>query len=182
MKEKAIEQYLVKEVTRAGGLCLKLFSPGMNGMPDRIILMPGGRLLFCELKAPGKSPRPLQLHRHEQLRSLGFEVCVVDSPLSARILMLVLTTTGRVGSFDLSSLFSALTRESSSRFEALRSSHRVPAPNTEPSDITQEARPRAEAPCQVCRRSDPDTEAPDISDEALSRIEVLTPSRRQRRP
>ena len=79
MLEKLIEQKLVRAVKAAGGLCPKFVSPGMDGMPDRLILMPGGHLAFAELKAPGKKPRPLQLHRHEQLRALGFQVFVVDA-------------------------------------------------------------------------------------------------------
>ena len=80
MLEKEIEQKLVRAVKAAGGICPKFVSPGMDGMPDRLILMPGGHMAFAELKAPGKKPRPLQLHRHDQLRSLGFQVFVVDAP------------------------------------------------------------------------------------------------------
>lgn len=79
MLEKQIERKLVESVRHAGGLCPKFISPGMDGMPDRLVLMPGGRIFFVELKAPGKQPRPLQLHRHDQLRALGFEVYVIDS-------------------------------------------------------------------------------------------------------
>ena len=79
MREKLIEQKLVKAVKAAGGLCPKFVSPGMDGMPDRLVLLPGARLAFVEVKAPGKKPRPLQLHRHEQLRQLGFCVLVLDS-------------------------------------------------------------------------------------------------------
>ena len=79
MKEKAIEQKLVHLVKKAGGLCPKFVSPGMDGMPDRLLLLPEGRIAFIEVKAPGKKPRPLQLHRHEQLRQLGFCVLVLDS-------------------------------------------------------------------------------------------------------
>ena len=80
MLEKEIERKLVNAVRNAGGMCPKYVSPGMDGMPDRLVLMPGGRLAFVETKAPGKKPRPLQLHRHAQLRALGFDVFVVDKP------------------------------------------------------------------------------------------------------
>ena len=69
---------LVRAVRDAGGLALKFVSPGMAGVPDRLLLFPGGRLAFCEVKAPGEKPRPLQVHRLEQLRALGFKVYVVD--------------------------------------------------------------------------------------------------------
>ena len=80
MREKLIEQKLVKAVKAAGGLCPKFVSPGMDGMPDRVVFLPGARFAFVEVKAPGKKPRPLQLHRHEQLRKLGFRVYVLDDP------------------------------------------------------------------------------------------------------
>lgn len=54
MREKQVEQRLVKAVRAAGGICPKLVSPGMNGMPDRLLLMPGARMAFVEVKAPGK--------------------------------------------------------------------------------------------------------------------------------
>ena len=80
MQEKSIEKRLVKAVKEQGGLCPKLISPGMDGMPDRIILLPGGRLGFIEVKAPGERPRPIQEKRIQGLRNLGFRVFVVDSP------------------------------------------------------------------------------------------------------
>ena len=78
MLEKQIEQKLVRAVRSAGGIAPKFVSPGLNGMPDRLILMPGGRLAFVELKAPGQTPRPLQRHRIGELRQLGFRVYVID--------------------------------------------------------------------------------------------------------
>ena len=79
MREKEIERRLNQEVRRSGGLSLKLVSPGFNGMPDRLILYRGGKAAFCEVKAPGKGPRALQIYRMEQLKGLGFPVYVVDS-------------------------------------------------------------------------------------------------------
>ena len=78
MREKYVEQRLIKAVRRSGGLALKFVSPGFNGVPDRLLLFTGGRAAFCEVKAPGQKPRPLQVHRMEQLRRLGFRVFVID--------------------------------------------------------------------------------------------------------
>ncbi len=80
MREKQIEQKLVTAVKAAGGVCPKLVCPGTDGMPDRMVLLPGCRIGFVEVKAPGEKPRPLQTHRHRQLRSLGFPVFVLDDP------------------------------------------------------------------------------------------------------
>ena len=77
--EKQIEQALVRAVKNSGGIAPKFVSPGYDGMPDRIVLLPEGHMAFVELKAPGKKPRPLQLSRHELLRSLGFKVYVIDN-------------------------------------------------------------------------------------------------------
>ena len=78
MREKYIENELVKTVRAAGGICPKLISPGTDGMPDRMVLLPGGKIGFVEVKTPGKRPRPLQMRRHRILRSLGFKVFVLD--------------------------------------------------------------------------------------------------------
>lgn len=78
MREKTIEQKLVSAVRRSGGIAPKLVSPGFDGMPDRMVLMPGGCIAFVEVKAPGEKPRPLQLSRHRLLRRLGFRVYVLD--------------------------------------------------------------------------------------------------------
>ena len=80
MREKNIEQKFVKAVKSAGGIAPKLTCPGFDGMPDRLVLMPEGRIGFVEVKAPGKEPRPLQVRRHEMLRNLGFKVYVLDDP------------------------------------------------------------------------------------------------------
>ena len=78
MKEKHLERMLVHAVKNMGGLALKFVSPGLAGVPDRLVLLPGGEMAFVEMKAPGQKPRPLQQLRHEQLRELGFRVYVID--------------------------------------------------------------------------------------------------------
>ena len=80
MREKEIERKLVRAVKEVGGICPKLVSPGMDGMPDRMVLLPRCRIGFVEVKAPGKDPRPLQTNRHRILRKLGFPVFVLDDP------------------------------------------------------------------------------------------------------
>lgn len=79
MRESFIEEKLTKAVKQNGGICWKFTSPGTAGVPDRIILMPKGRIAFVEVKAPGEKPRPLQLSRHQLLRRLGFKVYVLDA-------------------------------------------------------------------------------------------------------
>ena len=78
MREKTIEQKFVAAVNAVGGLALKFTSPGFDGVPDRLALLPGGKMAFVEVKAPGEKPRPLQLARHRLLRRLGFRVYVLD--------------------------------------------------------------------------------------------------------
>ena len=80
MREKTIEHKLVKAVKAEGGMCPKLVSPGTDGMPDRMVLLPEAHIGFVEVKARGKEPRRLQVKRHEQLRELGFQVSVLDDP------------------------------------------------------------------------------------------------------
>jgi hypothetical protein len=78
MLEKRIESAFVKATQQRGGLCLKFTSPTMAGVPDRLILLPGGQMGFVEMKAPGKYPRPLQVQRINQLKRLGYQVFVCD--------------------------------------------------------------------------------------------------------
>ena len=79
MLEKEVEQKLVKAVKQKGGLCIKFTSLGFDGVPDRLVLLPKGRMAFIELKAPGKKPRALQIRRMKQLSALGFACYVVDN-------------------------------------------------------------------------------------------------------
>lgn len=80
MREKSIEEKLIDAVKAKGGVCWKFTSPGTSGVPDRIVLMPSGRIGFVEVKAAGKTPRPLQRLRIRTLRRLGFKAFVLDSP------------------------------------------------------------------------------------------------------
>lgn len=78
-RERDIERRLAAAVKKHGGLCPKFVSPGTDGVPDRIVLMPGGRLAFVEVKTPGMTLRPLQVQRKRQLELLGFKVYVLDA-------------------------------------------------------------------------------------------------------
>ena len=79
MKEKYIEKKFVEAVRNLGGLAPKFVSPGLNGVPDRIVLLPNGHMAFVELKAPGQMMRPIQLRRKRQLESLGYKVYCIDA-------------------------------------------------------------------------------------------------------
>ena len=86
MRESVVEKKFAAEVKKRGGLAVKFVSPGFNGVPspgfngvpDRLVLFPGGRMAFVELKAPGETMRPLQQYRARQLAALGFRVYTVD--------------------------------------------------------------------------------------------------------
>lgn len=79
MREKEIEAYLREQIKKAGGRAYKFVSPGNDGVPDRLVCLPGGRAAFVELKTPGKTPRPLQRSQQEFLKRLGFRVEVIDN-------------------------------------------------------------------------------------------------------
>ena len=79
MRESSIEKRLKNEVEKIGGKALKFISPGVTGIPDRIVLLPGGKIIFIELKVPGKKLSPIQEYRAKELRALGFDVRCIDS-------------------------------------------------------------------------------------------------------
>ena len=78
LRERDVERKLVDAVRKAGGLAPKFVSPGWDGVPDRLVLLPSGRMAFVELKAPGKMMRPLQMRRKRQLEDLGFMVFCIN--------------------------------------------------------------------------------------------------------
>ena len=78
MRENEVEKQFVEAVRAAGGQALKFTSQSMNGVPDRLVLLPGAKCAFVELKAPGKQMRILQRKRRQQLEALGFPVFCVD--------------------------------------------------------------------------------------------------------
>jgi hypothetical protein len=78
-REKDIEHYFKTAVEKQGAIVWKFVSPGQAGVPDRLVLLPGGRVVFAEIKAPGKKPRPLQRAVFHRMARLGHDVFVIDS-------------------------------------------------------------------------------------------------------
>lgn len=79
MLERDIEKLLVARVKALGGSAEKFTSPGRRSVPDRLVILPPGRVIFVELKAPGKRATPAQLRDHERRRALGCDVRVIDN-------------------------------------------------------------------------------------------------------
>lgn len=77
--EKLLETKLREGVKKLGGVAIKILSIHINGLPDRLCLLPGGRLFFAEIKTTKKKPEKLQALIHRKLRKLGFEVYVIDN-------------------------------------------------------------------------------------------------------
>ena len=77
-KEKVLERKLVAEVKTVGGWAIKLSPDLFNGLPDRLVLLPGGKLFFAEIKETGKKPTRIQNYVMNKIRDLGFTVMVID--------------------------------------------------------------------------------------------------------
>lgn len=82
--EKDVEAALVRRVKAMGGLCEKFTSPGRRSVPDRLVTMPDGQIIFVELKRPGGKPTEAQLKDHAKRRELGCDVRVIDNLEDAR--------------------------------------------------------------------------------------------------
>lgn len=80
MRESAVENKLRDAAKKRGGIALKFISPGLAGVPDRLIILPDGKYAFVEVKRPGGKTRPIQKIRHRQLRNLGCKVYILDHP------------------------------------------------------------------------------------------------------
>ena len=78
MLEKNIENALIRKVKQLGGMCEKFTSPAKRSVPDRIVTLPGGKIIFVELKAPGKKPTDNQKRDHLKRRLLGCDVRLID--------------------------------------------------------------------------------------------------------
>jgi hypothetical protein len=77
--EKVVERKLVELVKINGGMCIKLLCDQLIGLPDRICLFPGHKIVFVELKTTGRKPKRIQAYMHNKLRALGFRVEVIDT-------------------------------------------------------------------------------------------------------
>lgn len=77
--EKRNEKKLRDACRKMGGIAIKLYSLSLTGLPDRMVLMPGGRIWFVELKSKGVKPTPSQDSFHQKLRGLGFRVEVIST-------------------------------------------------------------------------------------------------------
>lgn len=77
--EKSIERHLFQKVKELGGKCIKLNPLNNIGVPDRLILLPGGKTVFIELKQKGQKPRKNQHYQHATLQNMDFQVLVIDS-------------------------------------------------------------------------------------------------------
>lgn len=87
MREKTIEEYLRDQVKAIGGKAYKFVSPRNAGVPDRLVCLPGGKVIFVELKAPGKKPTALQTKKHKELRKMDQQVFVVDNKIGVDVLI-----------------------------------------------------------------------------------------------
>ena len=70
---------LVELVKINGGMCIKLLCDQLIGLPDRMCLFPGHKIVFVELKTTGRKPKRIQAYMHNKLRALGFRVEVIDT-------------------------------------------------------------------------------------------------------
>lgn len=77
--EKVVERRLVELVKINGGMCIKLLCDQLIGLPDRMCLFPGHKIVFVELKTTGRKPKRIQMYMHNKLRALGFRVEVIDT-------------------------------------------------------------------------------------------------------
>jgi hypothetical protein len=94
MQEKEVEKYLRREVESMGGMCLKFISPGNAGVPDRIVLLPGGRVWFIEIKTDKGRVRPLQRWWQRRLRDVGIPSLIIKGRTEAEVFITLLREGG----------------------------------------------------------------------------------------
>jgi len=87
MTEREVERFFKAQLEKRGAIVWKFVSPGQAGVPDRAVLLPGGRVVFAEMKAPGKKPRPLQRAVFSRMERIGHRVHVIDSPEAVKKFM-----------------------------------------------------------------------------------------------
>ena len=82
--ERDVERALIARVKRLGGMCEKFTSPGRRSVPDRLVTLPGGVVVFVEVKRPGAKPTTLQERDHQRRRDMGCDVRVIDTMEAAQ--------------------------------------------------------------------------------------------------
>lgn len=80
LSERDVERALRNKVREAGGIAFKFVSPGISGVPDRIVVLPDNHIGFVEVKKPGKKTKPEQEYRIRRLQKMGCYVTVLDDP------------------------------------------------------------------------------------------------------
>lgn len=82
-RERDIEKWLREKIQQLGGVAMKFTSPGNDGVPDRIAILPGGQVWFIELKKDGEVPKKIQEWQMEQLRKMGCNVALITGKQEA---------------------------------------------------------------------------------------------------
>ena len=94
MIEKDVEKYLRDQIEKMGGMCLKFVSPGNAGVPDRLVLLPGGRVWFVEVKQDGGRVRPLQRWWQKKLRAVGIPSLIIKGKTEAEVFITMVKEEG----------------------------------------------------------------------------------------
>lgn len=81
--ESEIESWIDKQIRKTKGLFFKFVSPGNDGVPDRIVILPGGRIIFVELKTDKGRLSPVQKHQISRLLNLGCDCRVIKGQKEA---------------------------------------------------------------------------------------------------
>ena len=87
MRENFVEKKLKLAAESFRGVAIKFVSPSLTGVPDRIVILPKGKICFVELKAPHRKPRKMQRYVLQKLYKLGARVAVVDNVVTAKRLI-----------------------------------------------------------------------------------------------
>lgn len=87
--EKDLERWLGKELKKLGCIYMKFVSPGNDGVPDRIVVLPGGDVIFVELKSETGKLSYTQIYQISRLRQKGAKVLLVSTKVEAQELLVL---------------------------------------------------------------------------------------------